>query len=333
MSKEISSRIEFEQLARKIHSVVQQHFTCKFDPLRQAICAGYGSKSHAAMISKLNNGEPINLEKFDHLAFIARLQGMGFLSETILAINSIIDGRRLKISIDKLPDNPKYSNTSYNVQVEATHFSGESVNESFFFIVPTFGGLNGVGDKYRVDSAYNYRHSSKFSVSRYPDGRGLLTVEGNNGRWGGGMFIYDFQHQQDDSSCKQAVRAALARKILVAVSPRFNIQLYKPDGYDTGAWRLRVSLGDEVRSYLGTTPLVLSIPAQDRRRFLPDNGYRRDINLMHFENGLLEAHVYSNGIPENENPTPIEDVYLVMVKSMHQTLDQLGFESLPFWAK
>lgn len=333
MSKEISSRIEFEQLAHEIHLVVQEHFTCKFDQLRQAVCAGYGSKSHAAMISKLNNGERLNLENFDHLAFTARLQGMGFPGETVLAINSIVDGRRLKISIDKLPDNPKYSNTSYNVEVEAIHFSGESVDVPFFFIVPTFGGLNGFGDKYRIDSAYNYRHSSKFSVSRYPDGRGLLTVEGNNGRWRGGMFIYDVQHQQDDSHCKRVVRAALARKILVAVSPKFNIQLYKPDGYDARAWRLRVSLGDEVKSYLGTTSLVLNIPVQDSRLFLPDNGYRRDHALMHFKNGLLEADVYSNGISENENPTPIEDVYSGMVKSLHQTLDKLGFESLPFWAK
>lgn len=145
------------------------------------------------------------------------------------------------------------------------------------------------------------------------------------------MYVYDSLHQQDDSNCKRIVVSGLARKILPAVSPRFNCQLYKPDGYEVGAWKLRVSLGDAALECLSGTPLVLKIPALKQRLVLPDQGYRRDADLMHFKDGILEAHIYSNGCPEDANDTPIEKVRADIIRKIHTTLDKAGLDIPPYW--
>ncbi|MNP22160.1 hypothetical protein D3C76_1148190 [compost metagenome] len=145
------------------------------------------------------------------------------------------------------------------------------------------------------------------------------------------MFIYDPKLQLDDSNCKRTVSAALARKILPAISPRFNCQLYKPDRYQAEAWKLRVSLGDYARQKLGSTELVLQIPDQKARRFSPDQGYRFSAEKMIFKDGLLEAHIYSNGISEDENPTSIDAVRAEVVRSIHVALTALGVIIPPYW--
>ncbi|WP_061291998.1 hypothetical protein [Azotobacter vinelandii] len=329
MRSEIRSQAEFDQLVHDVHKTVQDYFSLKFDHLRQGMCAGCGSKSHAALLTKFGNGESVNMRNFDHLALIERLQSMGNSHETAEATSAIIDGRRLDIELRRQPSNPRYSDISYVLEVRALDHMNNGVQNPFFFIMPTFESQS--GEPYRVDSAYNYRHSSKFSVSRGPDGRGLLTVEGEQGRWGGGMYVYDWRHQQDDRNYKRVVSAALARKILPAISPRFNCQLYKPDRYEHGAWKLRISLGDVAKQRLGGIALALKIPALKKRLFLPDEGYRRDVDLICFKDGILEAHIYSNGVAEDENPTPISEVRAEIVRSLHTALDKVGLDIPPYW--
>lgn len=329
MHSEINTPAAFDQLVHAVHATVQNHFTLKFDHLRQGLCAGIGLKSHAALLGKLKDGHSVDMRKFNHLALLDRLQSMGVSRATAEATSAIIDGRRLTINLKKQPVNPRYSDTSYFLDVQALDHQQGSVLEPFFFIMPLFEGENGV--PYQVDSAYFYRHSSEFSVSRHSNGRGLLTVEGFDGRWGGGLYVYDHRSQQDDHNCKKVVSAALARTILPAISPRFNCQLYKPDGYDQGAWKLRVSLGDAAKKLLGSHRLVLQIPAQEKRNFYPDKGYRFDVDKMEFKDGLLEAHIYTNGISEDENPTPISEVRAETMRIIYTALDGLGLDIPPYW--
>lgn len=330
MRYEIRSQAEFDQLVHAVQKNIQAFFSLKFDHLRQGMCAGCGSQSHAALLARFKNGEIIDIRKFNHLALIERLQSMGNSHETAEAVSAIIDGRRLTIDLRRQPDNPRYSDSSYSLDVRVLDQMGNAVQIPFFFIMPIFKSSTG-DEPYRVDSAHNYRHSSKFSVSRYPNGKGLLTVEGEHGRWGGGMYVYDSNHQRDDSNCKRIVASGLARKILPAVSPRFNCQLYRPDGYEFGAWKLRVSLGDAAQQRLRGIPLVLKIPALRKRLILPDQGYRREADLMHFKDGVLEAHIYTSGSPEEENPTPIEEVRAEIVRKLHMALDKLDLDILPYW--
>lgn len=320
---------EFEQLSRSVHSVVTSHFALKYDHLRQGLCAGFGFKSHAALVAALKASELVDVNRFNHLALIERLQAMGNSSETAEAVSSIIDGRRLSITLKKQPQNPRYSDTSYNLKVIPQDVSGGVVKSPFFFIMPLFGNTD-PQPRYQVDSAATFRHSSVFSVTR-PGSNALLTVEGKEGKWSGGLYIYDRKLQLDDDNCKRTVCAALARKILPAISPRFNCQLYRPDRYDNGAWKLRVSLGDFAREALGGKTLVLKIPNQKARNFLPDQGYRFSVDMMHFKDGLLEAHIYTNGISEDDNPTSIESVRAEIVRSIHKAITEQNVIISPYW--
>lgn len=320
---------EFEQLSRAVHADVIPYFALKFDHLRQGLSAGFGFKSHAALVAALKAGESVDAGIVDHLALIERLQAIGNSYETAEAVSAIVDGRRLSITLKKQPQNPRYSDTSYYLETIPQDVSTGVVSSPFFFIMPLFGKPD-EPPPYQVDSAATYRHSSEYSVTR-PGGRGLLTVEGTEGKWFGGLFIYDPKLQLDDSNCKRTVSAALARKILPAISPRFNCQLYKPDRYQAEAWKLRVSLGDYARQKLGSTELVLQIPDQKARRFSPDQGYRFSAEKMIFKDGLLEAHIYSNGISEDENPTSIDAVRAEVVRSIHVALTALGVIIPPYW--
>lgn len=329
MHSKIDSPSAFDQLAHAVHDTVQNHFALKFDHLRHGLCAAIGFKSHAALLAALKDGNSVDTRNFNHLALMDRLQSMGVSQATAEATSSIIDGRRLVVNLQKQPPNPQYSNSSYILDVKARDHQQRSVTERFFFIMPLFGKEN--DPPYQVDSASFYRHSSEFSVSRHPNVSGLLTVEGFDGQWGGGLYVYDIQSQQDDRNCKQLVSAALARKILPAISPRFNCQLYKPDGYDDGAWKLRVSLGDVAKKLLKNHRLVVQIPALEKRNVFPDKGYRFDVDKMEFKEGLLEAHIYTNGISEDENPTPISEVRAEIMRIIYTALDKLGLDIPPYW--
>lgn len=329
MHPAVRTTAEFEQLSRSVHADVTLHFALKYDHLRQGLCAGLGFKSHAALVAALKASEFVDVSRFNHLALIERLQAIGNSHETAEAVSSIIDGRRLSITLKKQPQNPRYSDASYNLEVIPQDVSGGVVKSPFFFIMPLFGNTD-PQPLYQVDSAATFRHSSVFSVTR-PSSKALLTVEGKEGKWSGGLYIYDRKLQLDDDNCKRTVCAALARKILPAISPRFNCQLYRPDRYDNGAWKLRVSLGDFAREALGGKTLVLKIPTQKARNFLPDQGYRFSVDMMHFKDGLLEAHIYTNGISEDDNPTSIEAVRAEIVRSIHKALTEQNVIISPYW--
>ncbi|WP_236166326.1 hypothetical protein [Pseudomonas juntendi] len=326
----IRSTHEFELLAQDVAARVKDHINVQYDHLRQALSAGLGFKSHAALAAEVKSSKMVNARHIDHVALIQRLQSLGNSYETAETVSAIIDGRRLIFTLNKQLSHPAYGHTSYYLEVNAFDQFRRRVAEPFFFIMPLFETPKGV--PYQVDSAAHYRHSSAFSVSRHPNGRGLLTVEGADGRWFGGLYIYEARHQQDDRNCKRNVAAALARRILPAVSPRFNCQLYKPDGYQQEAWKLRISLGDLANEQLQGWPLELSIAHMPFRRIAPDEGYGVNQSLMRFKDGLLEAHIYSNGVAEEENPTAIATVRAEIVRSLYQALSAHGVEIAPYWA-
>lgn len=297
----ICSTHEFELLAQDVAARVKDHIIVQYDHLRQGLSAGFGFKSHAALAAAVKSSKMVSARRIDHLALIQRLQSLGNNYETAETVSAIIDGRRLIFTLNKQLNHPAYGHTSYYLEVNVFDQFRRRVAEPFFFIMPLFETPKGV--PYQVDSAAHYRHSSAFSVSRHPNGRGLLTVEGADGRWFGGLYIYEARHQQDDRNCKKNVAAALARRILPAVSPRFNCQLYKPDGYQQEAWKLRISLGDLANEQLKGWPLVSvrrthlpnsSIKGDGVRVFLSgrDHPYRQD---FHAPTKLLSETIQSPG--------------------------------------
>ena len=95
------------------------------------------------------------------------------------------------------------------------------------------------------------------------------------------------------------------------------ISLDRPEGYDYGAWRARISLGASAAMEFRGAPIPFRIPQLTARRIHPAKGYCVAASGWNgigsgldgiFVDDVWEGHVYSNGIHEDENPTSIKAV-------------------------
>jgi hypothetical protein len=95
------------------------------------------------------------------------------------------------------------------------------------------------------------------------------------------------------------------------------VHLDRPPGYDFGAWKARITLRDRTAMQWMDAPIPFNLPSLPKRRVHPDSGFA--VAASHevghasgldgiFVDGVWEGHVYTNGVPEAENPTPIEAV-------------------------
>lgn len=100
----------------------------------------------------------------------------------------------------------------------------------------------------------------------------------------------------------------------------------QPDGYDFGAWRVQAKLSPQVVELLGNNPLVFPFPNLPYRIFSPDQGYVCPVNgelRGRFSDGTWLGHIYTNGIPEAENPTTIEVVRAAFVQNITEVLKKI----------
>ncbi|WP_282497942.1 hypothetical protein [Pantoea stewartii] len=102
------------------------------------------------------------------------------------------------------------------------------------------------------------------------------------------------------------------------------VTVYSPLDYAPGAWKVHIRLKDGVRS----PKSGFALPRLEKRLFIPDQPYRKvqisdsdewDMGFA-FRNGICELHLYSNGIPEDENPVPLEQVVSELIKSIESRL-------------
>lgn len=331
----VNSAIAFDDLCRSIKSVIDYNLfiTFKLSTVREAISAGYGFNTHAALLAKFkeNIGYTIPLDAFDYIAFVERLSHLHDDMDLVCAIGSIIDGCRLDVKITKHPLNDKYTNTEYSFTAAVSKHSGERITSPFDFIMPVFG--SGSDEKYRIDSNYMYRRVSvgRYALTRDNLNRSLLNVRGEGGEWGGGIFVYSIQHQIDDSGCLRVISSAVAKRILSAISPRFSMELYRPDIYHYGAWRLNIKLGDIAQAYFADGIVTLRRPFIEKRFIHVESKNRYTIELDKFNSGVFSADVYTNGIEENMNPTPIHEIYKDLYKETLAQLTQSGLTIKPYW--
>ncbi len=99
--------------------------------------------------------------------------------------------------------------------------------------------------------------------------------------------------------------------------------IHQPDGYDFGAWKVEIKLGNKVLKKPGSESLVFTLPSMQNRMCHPDKGYVRAINgelRGSFIEGKWIGDVYSNGIPETDNPTKIEAVRDAFTQSVMRAL-------------
>jgi len=102
------------------------------------------------------------------------------------------------------------------------------------------------------------------------------------------------------------------------------VTVYSPDDYAAEAWKVHIRLKDGVRS----PKSGFAFPVLEKRLFVPDQPYRKvmisdsdewDMGFA-FRDGVCELHLYSNGIPEEENPVSLEKVVSELISSIESRL-------------
>ncbi len=100
-------------------------------------------------------------------------------------------------------------------------------------------------------------------------------------------------------------------------------EIDRPDGYDFGAWRVEITLGLQTLKRIGSGSVVFTFPTLQNRIFHHDKGYARAIDgelRGSFVNDKWLGDVYSNGIPEADNPTKIEAVRDALIQSVMRAI-------------
>ena len=95
------------------------------------------------------------------------------------------------------------------------------------------------------------------------------------------------------------------------------VHLDQPETYMNGAYRARVTLPAADKAAFKGVPIAFPLPRLPNRRVHADDGFfvaasNWDETGSGFDgvlvDGVWQGHIYTNGIDEDANPTPIADV-------------------------
>lgn len=105
--------------------------------------------------------------------------------------------------------------------------------------------------------------------------------------------------------------------------------IHKPDDYDVGAWRAEITLTPIAKEHFKNWPLTFILPSLAYRICYSDKGYVKAVGgelRGAFVDGKWEGDVYSNGIPECDNPTSIDAVKDSFVQNINRAAQLAGFK-------
>jgi hypothetical protein len=103
---------------------------------------------------------------------------------------------------------------------------------------------------------------------------------------------------------------------------------FTPPGYDDGAFRLAVDLNAEERAIVASTPSIsFELPQLARRSIHSDHAYTVACSV----NGVVQmrgvliregwfGHCYTNGVAEQDNPTPMATVIAALETNVNVAL-------------
>jgi len=102
------------------------------------------------------------------------------------------------------------------------------------------------------------------------------------------------------------------------------VRVYQPEDYTRGAWRVALSIPENYAAQMWNIPF----PELEGRLFTADPGYSALISAepdrwdkaFRFVDGMCELHLYSNGVEEDLNPTPLEDVAQALLNVVEDNL-------------
>lgn len=304
-----------KQAAKPLFNLTQGH-------LAEALAAGLGFRTSAAMWASQAEKMP----PFSETAFIDRLGGLAEDPLTAHATAALVAGYRASVTITKRAERFGDIETVYDIAIVVTPPPGQVLPPSVAFRLPEFFNAAGF-EKYRVDADYTHRVDDKHAVTRGGLGRKLLDTELQNGRWSGALYIYEQVQRVHPESCLGVVRSAMSRIVLSKLISTVSIDVFKPDTYEVGAWRLVMHVGHVVRDVFpdGTIPFVM--PIMSKQRVIVgqyDRAHMPEPAMGQFVDGAFGIDVHTNGMPEAENPVPMEAVRELFQQAVHVRLRSAG---------
>jgi|GEM_PF-1891392 len=307
-------------IVRRIRELVP----LKDSALQEAHARGLGFKSRAALIDYFKNAVELSTREFDQKAFVTRVAELAG-EDTALVINELLDGVQLDIAVVKYSQQRQrphfYSDIAYEVSATLAFPDGSpvSLEGEILFQLPEFG-RDAHKEPYRVDSAFDRRAATDYRKTRAANRDSTVIAKLVNGHWYGGLYVYAPNHQKDDSQCIRSVKAALARAILPQLPTRIRCQIFRPDNYELGAWRVEMRLTAEVWRLWNGSPFLLDLPVLSKRHFVTTSEFSHGPSIARFVDGVWKADLYTNGIAEELNPTSLADVKQALLQSVEDLL-------------
>ena len=96
-------------------------------------------------------------------------------------------------------------------------------------------------------------------------------------------------------------------------------EIYQPKDYDFGAWKIKMSLDHNLLHQSGLSDLTFDLPKFSSRECYAEDGFKKfEGNGLKglFVDGEWRGDLYSNGIPEEENPIKIEVVKEKLIQNV-----------------
>lgn len=313
---------EFKNLIHDTMSAAKPLFNLTQGHLAEALAAGLGFRTAAAMAA--HDQQP--MPPFSESAFIGRLGNLANDKLTAHATAALVAGYRVGVTLTKRAERFGDIETVYDIAIVVTPPIGHVLPPSVTFRLPEFHNVAGI-EKYRVDADHTHRVDDKYAVTRDRRGKKLLDTELQNGRWSGALYIYEQVQRVHPESCLGVVRSAMSRIVLSKLISMVTIDVFKPDTYEVGAWRLVMHVGHVVRDVFpdGTIPFVM--PTMPKQRVIVgqyDRAHMPEPAMGQFVDGAFGIDVHTNGMPEAENPVPMEAVRELFQQAVHVRLRSAG---------
>ncbi|RBQ33669.1 hypothetical protein [Rahnella variigena] len=247
----------------------------------------------------------------------------------------------LNVSVTYSPREPrdKFRQEEYLIYAKIEGLTAGLLEETINFLLPEFNSEN--VEPMRIYPIAQYR--AIFPGCRSQTNNRLLGTKVVNLEWNAVLIFMDSELAEDPETLLELV----CRRIEEAISKAAFDQLYinmkemrvsdkgeleegifkryqncvinynRPENYEAGAWQLEIVLSQEAMENDDLIGDYFFIPKLPNRLILVDGQYARaamnpETNeyeiTMQFINGKSKAHVYTNGISENENPTSLKEV-------------------------
>jgi len=265
---------DVNRLSRAVCEIASPYFKLNSDQVSEALVRGIGlgtrSGLHSGHVSRR-----LPLSQFNLTAFTCRLADLMNSWETAQATQALICGAVLDLQIEIYPDSqrqPKYTHVPYDVRAQLSGVTSPTNSTGPYITLPEFFSGHGV-EKFRVDSATLHR-ANRDKPELYPRARArdryTTTAKLINNTWEGVLFVYSSNDKADDAQCLRNVRAAMARSILSSVTEGVHCEIYAPESYDLGAYRIVMRLSELTMDRLDNRFLAFDLPELQGWNPLPE---------------------------------------------------------------